>query len=50
MAKHALFVCKSCYFSPTQRDYMGERGGWHLLNQVLKMYDKWSLQSEFMIQ
>ena len=50
MAKHALFVCKSCYFSPIQREYMGERGGWHLLNQVLKMYDKWSLQSEFMIQ
>jgi predicted metal-binding protein len=50
MAKHALFVCKSCSFSPTQRDYMGKRGGFHLLTQLLNLYQKWVLQSEFVIQ
>jgi len=50
MAKHALFVCKSCNFSPTQRDYLGERGGWHLLKQLLSLSKNWCLQSEFVIQ
>lgn len=50
MAKHVLFVCKSCYFSPTQRDYMGERGGWHLFKQLLSLAENWSLQTEFVIQ
>ncbi|MBW4435234.1 MAG: DUF1636 domain-containing protein [Pelatocladus maniniholoensis HA4357-MV3] len=50
MAQHALYICKSCYFSPTQRDYMGERGGIHLLKQLLNLSEKWSLQSEFVIQ
>jgi predicted metal-binding protein len=50
MAKHALFVCKSCYFSPTQRDYMGERGGTYLFNQLLKLYENWSLKSDFVVK
>jgi predicted metal-binding protein len=50
MPNHALYVCKSCNFSPTQRDYMGKRGGMHLLKQLLKLSEKWSLQSEFIIQ
>lgn len=50
MAKHVLFVCKSCYFSPTQRDYMGERGGWHLFKKLLRLAENWSLQTEFVIQ
>ncbi|KAB8335663.1 DUF1636 domain-containing protein [Scytonema tolypothrichoides VB-61278] len=50
MPNHALYVCKSCNFSPTQRDYMGERGGIHLLKKLLKFSEKWSLQSEFVIQ
>ncbi|MDF5727950.1 MAG: DUF1636 domain-containing protein [Rhizonema sp. PD38] len=50
MTKHALFVCKSCNFSLTQREYMGERGGVHLLKQLFSLYEQWSLQSEFIIQ
>lgn len=50
MIKHALLVCKSCSFSPTQRDYMGKSGGFHLLNQLLNLSQKWALQSEFVIQ
>jgi predicted metal-binding protein len=50
MAKHVLFVCKSCSVSLTQRDYMGKRGGHHLLTQLLSLYQKWPLQSEFLIQ
>ena len=49
MASHTLFVCKSCYFSPTQRDYMGERGGEYLLNRLLELHHQWSLKSEFVI-
>ena len=49
MASHTLFVCKSCYFSPTQRDYMGERGGKHLLSKLLELHPQWSLKSEFII-
>jgi predicted metal-binding protein len=29
---------------------MGERGGWHLLKQLLSLSKKWSLESEFLIQ
>lgn len=50
MIYHTLFVCKSCYFSPTQRDYMSERGGKLLLNRLLELQEKWSLQSEFLIR
>ncbi|PAX58396.1 DUF1636 family protein [Brunnivagina elsteri] len=50
MTKHALFVCKSCNFSPTQRDYMGERGGKYLFNQLSKLSENWRLKSEFVIE
>ncbi|MBE9212950.1 DUF1636 domain-containing protein [Plectonema cf. radiosum LEGE 06105] len=49
MASHTLFVCKSCYFSLTQLDYMGEIGGKYLLNEILKLHQKWILKSEFLI-
>ncbi|MEL6461597.1 MAG: DUF1636 domain-containing protein [Cyanobacteria bacterium J06621_15] len=49
MASHTLFVCKSCSFSPTQRDYMGERGGKHLSSKLLELHQQWSLKSEFVI-
>jgi len=50
MAKHALYVCKSCLFSPIQPEYKGERGGMYLLKQLIGLYENWSLQSEFVIQ
>ena len=49
MASHTLFVCKSCYFSPAQRDYKGERGGKNLLSNLLELRQQWSLKSEFVI-
>lgn len=50
MTKHALFVCKSCLFSLTEREYMGQRGGFHLLNHLTNHYQSWALKSEFIIQ
>ncbi len=50
MTKHALFVCKSCNFSPTQRDYMGELGGMYLFKQLSKLSENWSLKSDFVIE
>jgi predicted metal-binding protein len=50
MTKHVLFVCKSCNFSPNQRDYMGERGGKYLFKQLLKLSENWSLKSSFVIE
>lgn len=49
MASHTLFVCKSCFFSTTQRDYMGKRGGKDLLSKLLELHEQWSLKSEFLI-
>lgn len=47
---HALYVCKSCSFSLTQREYMGERGGKILFNKVKNLAEKWSLNSQYVIQ
>ncbi len=49
MASHTLFVCKSCSFSTTQRNYMGQRGGKYLLSKLLELHQQWSFKSEFMI-
>lgn len=46
MTQHALFVCRSCAFSPTQRDYKGQRGG-HCLR---RLQEQSSLPSEFKIE
>lgn len=50
MNNHALYVCKSCNFSPTLIEYLGERGGVHLFKQLLSLYEHWSFQSEFVIK
>ncbi len=49
MTQHALFVCRSCAFSPTQRDYVGQRGGHHLLSSLLRLREQWPLPPEFNI-
>jgi len=36
--------------SPTQKEYMGKRGGAHLLTQLMCLYQQWQLQPEFLIQ
>lgn len=30
MSQHTLFVCTSCNFAAGQREYQGQRGGFHL--------------------
>ncbi|PSB47338.1 metal-binding protein [Cyanosarcina cf. burmensis CCALA 770] len=50
MTKHALFVCKSCLYSPHQREYMGKRGGWYLLDRLLSHSESWQLRASFVIQ
>lgn len=47
---HALYICKSCSFSLTQREYLGEKGGKILYNQVKNLTEKWSLNSQYVIQ
>jgi predicted metal-binding protein len=50
MTKHTLFVCKSCAYSSTQRDYLGQRGGCHLLNHLLRLQSQWTLVAEYAIE
>ncbi len=50
MTKHALYVCKSCSFSLTQRDYLGERGGKHLFNQLVELHQNWLLKADFALE
>ncbi|AFY92236.1 DUF1636 family protein [Chamaesiphon minutus] len=50
MAKHVLYVCKSCSFSLKERDYLGERGGKHLLDRVSDLAENWVLKSDFAIE
>ena len=49
MTKHTLFVCKSCAYSSTQRDYLGQRGGYHLLNYLLRLQPQWRLATAYAI-
>jgi predicted metal-binding protein len=49
MTKHTLFVCKSCAYSSTQRDYLGQRGGYHLLDHLLRLQPQWTLAAEYAI-
>jgi predicted metal-binding protein len=50
MTQHVLFVCKSCAISATQRDYMGQRGGVHLLQNLIRLHSQWSLHPQFQLQ
>ncbi|OLP15380.1 hypothetical protein BST81_26710 [Leptolyngbya sp. 'hensonii'] len=50
MSQHTLFICKSCAFSPTNRDYMGQRGGYHLWQSLLRLHHQWQLQAEYNIE
>ena len=50
MTNHALFICKSCAFSSTQRDYLGVRGGKYLFDSLLELAENWGLKSDFAIE
>ncbi|MEL6129833.1 MAG: DUF1636 domain-containing protein [Cyanobacteria bacterium J06627_3] len=36
MSQHTLFVCTSCNFAVGQREYQGQRGGYHLWQSLLQ--------------
>jgi predicted metal-binding protein len=50
MSKHTIFVCSSCAFSTQQKDYLGQRGGKYLLNQLTALQANWQFKDEFIIQ
>lgn len=50
MTKHILYVCKSCAFSLTQRDYLCERGGKYLFDRVSDLAEDWLLKSDFALE
>ena len=47
MAKHALFVCKSCFITVNQPYFKGQTGGEILLKALTKLYEQWPLKDEF---
>ena len=50
MTKHVVYVCKSCAFSLTQRDYLGARGGKYLFDRVSDLAQDWVLKSDFAVE
>jgi predicted metal-binding protein len=50
MSKHTIFVCSSCAFSAQQKNYLGQRGGKYLLNQLKALQANWQCKDEFIIQ
>ncbi|MEO0014229.1 MAG: hypothetical protein RLZZ535_2618 [Cyanobacteriota bacterium] len=50
MTKHTIFVCSSCAFSLQQKDYLGQRGGKYLSNQLKELQANWQYKDEFIIQ
>ena len=50
MNKHILFVCRACSFSQTERKYLGQSGGLHLLDRLSTIYQDWALQPDFLLQ
>jgi predicted metal-binding protein len=50
MTKHTIFVCRSCSYSSTQRELLGQRGGQHLLDQLQSLQLVWELAGEYSIE
>jgi predicted metal-binding protein len=50
MSKHTIFVCSSCAFSAQQKNYLGQRGGKYLLNQLKALQANWQYKDEFIIK
>jgi predicted metal-binding protein len=50
MTKHTIFVCKSCSYSSTQRELLGQRGGQHLLGQLQELQPVWELAGDYAIE
>ncbi|MBD1857580.1 MULTISPECIES: DUF1636 domain-containing protein [Leptolyngbya] len=50
MTHHVLFVCRSCSVSKHQREHLGHRGGFHLLEQLKQEFETWELDAPFVIR
>lgn len=50
MARHVLFVCKSCSFSREQEKQEGQLGGTLLLEQLLALHQSWPRKAELKIE
>lgn len=50
MAKHTLFICKSCFIAVDQPYFEGQTGGEILLKNLTKLYGDWPLAESFDIQ
>lgn len=50
MTKHTIFICRSCSYSSTQRELLGQRGGQHLLDQLQSLQPVWELAGEYSIE
>ncbi|MEM6435164.1 MAG: DUF1636 domain-containing protein [Cyanobacteria bacterium P01_D01_bin.115] len=50
MSQHTLFVCTSCSFTAGQREHLGQRGGYHLWQSLLKCQQQGQLPPTFKVQ
>lgn len=50
MSQHTLFVCTSCAFTAGQREHLGQRGGYHLWQSLLKCQQQGQLTPTFKVQ
>ncbi|MGB3295641.1 MAG: DUF1636 family protein [Phormidesmis sp.] len=47
MAKHTLFICKSCFIAVDQPYFEGQTGGEILLKNLTKLHGQWALAESF---
>ena len=50
MSQHTLFVCTSCVFTAGQREHLGQRGGYHLWQSLLKCQQQGQLPPTVRVQ
>lgn len=48
--KHTIFVCQTCASIWQNGKRVGTSGGQHLLDQLMELYQNWSLAPEFTIK
>ncbi|MEM6437224.1 MAG: DUF1636 domain-containing protein [Cyanobacteria bacterium P01_D01_bin.115] len=50
MSQHTLFVCTACSFAAGQREYQGQRGGYHLWQSLLQFQQQEQLLPNVNVQ
>ncbi|MEL6606305.1 MAG: DUF1636 domain-containing protein [Cyanobacteria bacterium J06614_10] len=50
MSQHILFVCTSCSFAVGQREHQGQRGGYHLWQNLLNCQQQGQLPQSVRVQ